>query len=201
MSTGRRRLVAVDDEAVIADYEVGVTIAAICERYQIPVLRLYRVLNEHQIARRRPQAPRLAPSRERQILADYAAGVTVRTIYRTHQISSAAMYQILRPVPRLPKRRLQCADGCPPRPRDWFSLTMPPGWLVPELRTAVRLCNDQSCGAVGGRPRVDAPLRGDGTAVDERRARAARDVSAAHQGTPGNRLRARRSARLGRGAT
>jgi len=44
---GNRRLISVDEAA--ADYEADVTVDVICASHQLPLTRLYRILDRHQI--------------------------------------------------------------------------------------------------------------------------------------------------------
>jgi len=74
---GKRRLIAVDESAVIVDYEGGATVDAICSTRQPPLTRLYRILDRHQVPRRWPNAPRLKRLLAR-ILRDYNVGADHR---------------------------------------------------------------------------------------------------------------------------
>jgi hypothetical protein len=69
-----RRLIAVDESAVVADYEVGVTVKAVCDTHQIPLTRLYRILDRHRTPCRQPNAPKLPKRLRQRILNDYVAG-------------------------------------------------------------------------------------------------------------------------------
>jgi hypothetical protein len=44
-----RRLQAVDEEAVVADYEADVLVNDICASHNIGLVRLYRILDRHQV--------------------------------------------------------------------------------------------------------------------------------------------------------
>ena len=59
MARSRADLRSVDVDQVIADYEAETTVTAICATHRIGLTRLYRILGEHRIPRRRPNAPRL----------------------------------------------------------------------------------------------------------------------------------------------
>ena len=71
----RRHLEPIDEAGVVADYEAGATLAAIQQRYDIGLTRLYRILDHHQVPRRRPTAPRLGNRVRQRVLADYRAGM------------------------------------------------------------------------------------------------------------------------------
>jgi hypothetical protein len=82
-----RRLIAVDEAAVVADYEADVLVNAICATHQIPLNRLYRILDRYEVPRRQPNAPKLPKRLRRRILADYAAGVPTEEIAHRHSVS------------------------------------------------------------------------------------------------------------------
>ena len=56
-----RHLEPIDDAGVVADYEAGATLAAIEQSYDIGLTRLYRILDHHQVPRRRPRAEARQP--------------------------------------------------------------------------------------------------------------------------------------------
>jgi len=90
----RRSLVAVDEHAVVADYEGDVTVTTICETHQIPLTRLYRILDRHQVQRRRLKAPRLPKKVRERILRDYVAGVDVTEIARRHRVAPSTVSNV-----------------------------------------------------------------------------------------------------------
>jgi transposase-like protein len=78
----------------VADYEADVTVGAICATHQIGLTRLYRILDRHQVERRRPNAPRLPKRLRQRILADYIAGVDVDKIAHRHGVSHGTVSNI-----------------------------------------------------------------------------------------------------------
>ena len=84
----------VDVDQVIADYEADTVVSAICATHRIGLTRLYRILDEHRIPRRRPNAPRLPNRLRERILADYAAGREVPDIARRHRVSTSTVSSI-----------------------------------------------------------------------------------------------------------
>jgi hypothetical protein len=56
-----RRLVVVDEEAVVADCEADVTVKAICAIHQIPLNRRFRILDRYEV-RAGNRTPRSCPS-------------------------------------------------------------------------------------------------------------------------------------------
>jgi hypothetical protein len=89
-----RRLIAVDEAAVVADYEAEVLVDAICASHQIGLVRLYRILDRHQIPRRRPNAPKLPKRLRQRILTDYRAGVPTEVIAHRHGVSHGTVSNI-----------------------------------------------------------------------------------------------------------
>ena len=90
----RRHLEPIDEAGVVADYEAGATLAAIQQRYDIGLTRLYRILDHHQVPRRRPTAPRLGNRVRQRVLADYRAGMPIDDIAHKHGISPASVGNI-----------------------------------------------------------------------------------------------------------
>ncbi len=101
----KRRLASVDEVAVIADYEADATVDAICATHQLPLTRLYRILDRHQIPRRRPNAPRLPKRLRERILGDYNDGLDVLDVARRHGVSPATVsgLAVRHGVSRVPK--------------------------------------------------------------------------------------------------
>jgi hypothetical protein len=89
-----RRLVAVAEKTVVADYEAGVIVAAICESHRIALSRLYRILDKHRVARRQPNAPRLPRRLRERILADYRAGTPTGEIARRHGVGHSTVSNV-----------------------------------------------------------------------------------------------------------
>ncbi len=106
MAPGKRRLVSVDEAAVVSDYEADVTVAAICATHDIGLVRLYRILDQHRIPRRRPNAPKLPKRLRERILKDYIAGVATEEIARRHGVSPQTVSNVAvrRGVARNPLR-------------------------------------------------------------------------------------------------
>ena len=73
-----RKLVAVDEAAVVADCEADVLVNAICASHNIGLVRLYRILDRHQVPRRQPNAPKLPKRLRQRILTDHVVGVPHR---------------------------------------------------------------------------------------------------------------------------
>ena len=94
MARSRADLRSVDVDQVIADYEAETTVTAICATHRIGLTRLYRILDEHRIPRRRPNAPRLPKRLRERILADYAAGGEVPDIARRHRVPTSTVSSI-----------------------------------------------------------------------------------------------------------
>jgi hypothetical protein len=90
----RRRLEPIDEAGVVADYDAGASLAAIQQHYNIGLTRLYRILDHHQVPRRRPTAPRLGNRVRQRVLADYRAGVPIDEIARKQGISPASVGNI-----------------------------------------------------------------------------------------------------------
>jgi len=101
----KRRLASVDEAAVVADYEAGVTVDAICATHQLPLTRLYRILDRHHIPRRRPNSPRLPKRLRERILRDYQAGIDVAEVARRQGVSPATVsgLAVRHGVSRVPK--------------------------------------------------------------------------------------------------
>ncbi len=55
----RSRLHDIDVVVLIADYEAGITVKAICESHGVGLSRLYRILNENRVPRRKPSPGRI----------------------------------------------------------------------------------------------------------------------------------------------
>jgi hypothetical protein len=89
-----RKLVAVDEAAVVADYEADVLVDAICATHNIGLVRLYRILDRHQIPRWRPNAPKLPKRLRQRILADCVAGVPIEEIAHRHGVSHGTVSNI-----------------------------------------------------------------------------------------------------------
>lgn len=87
----KRRLASVDEATVVADYEAGVTVDAICSTHQLPLTRLYRILDRHQVPRRRPNGPRLPKRLRERVLCDYEAGIDVVEVAHRHGVSAATV--------------------------------------------------------------------------------------------------------------
>jgi len=94
MAPGKRRLVAVDEAAVVSDYEADVTVAAICATHDIGLVRLYRILDQHRVPRRRPNAPKLPKRLRERILKDYVAGAITEEVARRHGVSPQTVSNI-----------------------------------------------------------------------------------------------------------
>jgi hypothetical protein len=90
----RRHLEPIDEAGVVADYEAGATLATIQQSHDIGLVRLYRILDHHQVPRRRPTAPRLGNRVKQRVLADYRAGTPIDDIARKHHISPASVGNI-----------------------------------------------------------------------------------------------------------
>ena len=58
-SRARTRLQGIDVAALVADYEAGITVKAICESHGVGLSRLYRILNENRVPRRKPSPGRI----------------------------------------------------------------------------------------------------------------------------------------------
>jgi hypothetical protein len=114
-----RNLVAVDESAVVADYEADLTVNAICAAHQIPLTRLYRILDRHRIPRRQPNAPKLPRRLRERILADYRAGVGTEEIARHHGVGHSTVSNVAarHGVLRNPHRS---RDELVERIVDWF---------------------------------------------------------------------------------
>ena len=93
-SPAMRKLVAVDETAVVADYEADVLVNAICATHQIPLNRLYRILDRHEVPRRQPNAPKLPERLRRRILDDFVAGVPIEEIARRHGVSHGTVSNV-----------------------------------------------------------------------------------------------------------
>ena len=89
-----RKLIAVDDEAVVADYEAGVNVDAICAAHQIALTRLYRILDRHRVPRRQPNAPKLPKRLRERILADYRAGIDTEEIASRHGVGHSTVSNV-----------------------------------------------------------------------------------------------------------
>jgi hypothetical protein len=95
MARGRRpRLHTIDEMDVVAAYTAGDHVQAICDHHGIALGRLYRILDRHQVERRRPNAPRIGERRRGRILASYRAGERVEDIARRHRVSPATVGNI-----------------------------------------------------------------------------------------------------------
>lgn len=55
----RSRLHDIDVVVLIADYEAGITVKAICESHGVGLSRLYRILDENRVPRRKPSTGRI----------------------------------------------------------------------------------------------------------------------------------------------
>jgi len=101
----KRRLVDVDETAVVADYEAYVTTGTICPTHQIPLTRLYGILDAHQVPRRRPNAPKLPKKLRERILSDYTRGDDVAAIARRRGVAASTVSQVAQRhgVSRIPK--------------------------------------------------------------------------------------------------
>ena len=89
---GKRRLVDVDERALIADYEANADATdAICATHQIGLTRLYRILDRNQIPRRRPNAARLPKRPRERILRAYTNGDDVAEIARRHRVAPSTV--------------------------------------------------------------------------------------------------------------
>ena len=93
-SPAMRKLVAVDETAVIADYEADVLVNAIYATHQVPLNRLYRILDRHKVPRRQPNAPQLPERLRRRILDDFVAGVPIEEIARRHGVSHGTVSNV-----------------------------------------------------------------------------------------------------------
>lgn len=101
----KRRLVDVDETAVVAGYEAYVTTGTTCHTHQIPLTRLYRILDAHQVSRRRPNAPKLPKKLRERILSDYTRGDDVAAIARRRGVAASTVSQVAQRhgVSRIPK--------------------------------------------------------------------------------------------------
>jgi hypothetical protein len=89
-----RHLIAVDEAAVVANYEADILVNDICATHQIPLNRLYRILDHHQIPRRQA-TPRSCRKRlRRRILTDYVAGVRIEEIAHRYGVSHGTVSNI-----------------------------------------------------------------------------------------------------------
>ncbi len=79
---------------LVADYEADVLVDAICATHQIPLNRLYRILDRHEVPRRQPNAPNLSTRLRQRVLADYVAGVPAAVIARRHGVSHGSVSNI-----------------------------------------------------------------------------------------------------------
>jgi len=89
-----RRLIAVDEEAVVADYEAGVIVTTICATHGIGLARLYRILDKHRIPRRQPNAPKLPRRLRQRVLTDYRAGIPADEIARRHGVGHSTVSNV-----------------------------------------------------------------------------------------------------------
>ena len=92
----RVRLLDVDISALLADYEGGVTVKMLCHTYGIGLSRLYRILDDNHVPRRKQSRPRVALDVQRKIVADYAAGEAIARIADRHGVSTSAVSDIAR---------------------------------------------------------------------------------------------------------
>ncbi|MGH9136630.1 MAG: helix-turn-helix domain-containing protein [Acidimicrobiales bacterium] len=84
----------VDEESVIADYEAGVRVSSICQAHDVSLTRLYSILDDHGIARRRPNAPRLPQRLRQRILTAYRDGADVTEIARLYGVSTSTVSKL-----------------------------------------------------------------------------------------------------------
>ncbi len=73
----RARLRPVDAAAITADYEAGTTVDAICAAHRIGLSRLYRILDEHHVQRRRTNSERTPEHVQQKIVDDYQIGRSI----------------------------------------------------------------------------------------------------------------------------
>lgn len=79
----------------MADYLAGVTVDEICSSHDVKLTRLYRVLADHKVPRRKPtKQHRVDPVIREQIALAYRRGDLVRDIAHRYGVSSATVSNI-----------------------------------------------------------------------------------------------------------
>lgn len=110
MSRQTARLRDLDVDQVIADYQAGATIDAITSGHNIAITRLYAILDDHGVPRRRSTTRTTSLAVQRRVVADYLAGVGVEDIAYRHRVSSSTVSNIV--------RRAKVEMRAPDIPRD-----------------------------------------------------------------------------------
>jgi len=90
----RSRLQPVDEQAVIRDYAAGVGIRELTEIHDVGLSRLYRILADHGVERRRPGQQRIGESTREQIWLEYRRGGLVAEIARRNGVSTSTVSNI-----------------------------------------------------------------------------------------------------------
>lgn len=92
-SRARLRHVALD--SVIAEYEAGTAVRAICERHRIGWSTLYRILDDHHVPRREPEhASPIPEAIQDEIAAAYQRGEPVAAIAERFGVSKGTVSNV-----------------------------------------------------------------------------------------------------------
>lgn len=83
-------------QALIADYQSGLTVDTICAAHGIGLSRLYRILDANHVPRRKTSQPKVPLGTQRSIMADYAEGTRVAAIAERHGVSTSTVSDVAR---------------------------------------------------------------------------------------------------------